>query len=63
MEPTDPLAIILARVEVKLDQLLTDSGDHEQRIRKLEERRWPLPVLSAVVSVAALIVAGAGVVH
>jgi len=63
MDQTDPLAIILARVEVKLDQLLQDSGDHEQRIRKLEERRWPLPIVSAIVSVAALAIAGIGVVH
>jgi hypothetical protein len=52
--PTDPLALQLARMEVKLDQLLVESGDHEARIRKLEERRWPLPVMSAVCSLIAV---------
>lgn len=46
----DPLAIILARMEVKIDQILMDIGDHEQRLRRLEERRWPLPVMAAVFS-------------
>ena len=51
----DPTAVILARLEIKVDQLLTVSGDHEQRLRKLEERRWPLPVVGAATGCLALV--------
>lgn len=34
----DSLALMLARLEVKLDQLLETAGDHEARLRKLEEQ-------------------------
>lgn len=57
MSTPDPFAVVLARLEVKLDQLLADTGDHEQRLRRLEERRWPLPVLSAVFSGVAVLTA------
>lgn len=50
METLPDVAIVLARLEVKLDQVLTASKDHESRIRKLEERRWPLPVVAAIFS-------------
>lgn len=53
MDPSE-LSILLARLEVKLDQLLTVSGDHEARIRNLETRRWPLPVVAVLTGVAAL---------
>lgn len=45
---TPDLALVLARLEVKLDQLINASSDHEIRLRKLEERRWPLPVVAVV---------------
>jgi hypothetical protein len=35
------LVVTLARMEVKLDQLLIESSDHESRIRRLEERPSP----------------------
>lgn len=43
---TPDVALVLARLEVKLDQLIAVSSDHEVRLRKLEERRWPLPVVA-----------------
>lgn len=52
----DPTAVILARLEIKVDQLLAVSGDHEQRLRKLEERRWPLPVVGAATGALALVI-------
>lgn len=55
------LAVILARLEVKLDQLLSASNDHEARLRKLEERRWPLPVVAVVCSGLSLIGTAAGI--
>lgn len=45
---TPDVALLLARLEVKLDSLIASSSDHEARIRKLEERRWPLPVVAVV---------------
>lgn len=46
---------------VKVDVLLTqhselvkDNADHEQRIRALERRQWPLPTLAVLVAIASL---------
>lgn len=52
----DPTAVILARLELKVDQLLVSSGDHEARLRALEARRWPLPVVGAVSGLVSLAV-------
>lgn len=40
---TQDVALVLARLEVKLDHLISVSMDHETRLRALELRRWPLP--------------------
>lgn len=37
---TDEIPVVLARIETKLDQVLTVAGDHEQRIRRLERAIW-----------------------
>lgn len=44
----------LVRIETKLDAALAKNDDHEQRIRKLEQGRWPLPSMAVLVSMAAL---------
>ena len=53
--PPDSTNLVLARLEVKLDQLLSVSGDHEARLRNLESRRWPLPVVGIVCSGVAVL--------
>lgn len=53
----------LVRIEVKVDQLLADTGDHEQRLRSLEGRNWPRQSVNTVVSVCAALVALAAVVQ
>lgn len=49
----------LAVLGVKLDQLIemnqTRGVDHENRIRKLEERKFPLPTIAALFSAAAIV--------
>lgn len=55
MKAPPELALVMARVEVKLDQVLHLATDHEQRLRKLEERRWPLPVTAVLASAVSLI--------
>ena len=56
----------LAVLRVKMDQLIemnrARGEDHEFRIRKLEERRFPLQVVAVLVSVAALLAAVLGVI-
>lgn len=51
----------LAVMGFKIDQLLelnkTRGEDHEQRLRKLEERRFPLQTMAVLISAAALIFA------
>lgn len=44
-------------IEVKdtLDDIEPDVKDHEQRLRKLEERRFPLQVIAAYVAVFGLL--------
>jgi hypothetical protein len=55
----------LAVLRVKMDQLIrlneTRGEDHETRIRKLEERRFPLQVMAVLISAAALIAAVVGI--
>lgn len=54
----------LAVLRVKMDQLIelnkTRGEDHETRIRKLEERRFPLQVMAVLISAAAFAAAVAG---
>lgn len=50
--PGESTAVILARMEVKLDQALTGHADHETRLRQLERKVW------AASGVAAFIAAG-----
>ncbi|MFE6223037.1 hypothetical protein [Streptomyces sp. NPDC057854] len=49
----------LAVLEVKMDQLLelnkSRGEDHETRIRKLEERKFPLPTIAVLVASLSLI--------
>lgn len=52
---TPDVALVLARLEVKLDQLILVSSDHEVRLRKLEERRWPLTVVACACAGLSLI--------
>lgn len=51
----------LAVIRIQLSQLIelnkTRGEDHETRIRKLEERRFPLQVVAALMSAAAVLVA------
>ncbi|MDM4721441.1 hypothetical protein QTQ03_18215 [Micromonospora sp. WMMA1363] len=56
----DQLAALNTNVQILASDLkdLTRQGeDHENRLRALENTRWPLPSVAALVSVAALIVA------
>ena len=48
--PPEPVAIILARMEVKLDHSLTRGDDHETRIRLLEKKVWVASGIAAAVS-------------
>ncbi len=55
------VALVLARLEVKLDQALAQGGDHEARIRKLEDsRRWPAPAVAGCSSVLSSILTAVG---
>jgi hypothetical protein len=55
----------LAVMGLKIDQLLemnrVRGEDHEQRIRRLEERRFPLQVMAVLISAAAFIAAVVGI--
>jgi hypothetical protein len=56
----DAVILLKSQVERLVDQNIEMSGDvkdHEQRIRTLERARWPLPTLSALIAVAALLMA------
>ncbi|MFE9886129.1 hypothetical protein [Streptomyces scopuliridis] len=52
------------RIELKLDEILRettdirgDIADHEARLRTLERARWPLPTITALAAVAAVVIA------
>ncbi|MEV6425775.1 hypothetical protein [Streptomyces sp. NPDC051662] len=51
-------------IELKLDEVLQetsdirgDVADHETRLRALERARWPLPTITALAAVAAVVIA------
>ena len=46
--PTESVAVILARMEVKLDHSLSQVGDHEARIRVLEKKVWTASGVAAL---------------
>lgn len=48
----EPLRVTVARIEEKVDTLITQRGDQENRLRSLERWKYGLP--------ASLIIAGAG---
>lgn len=52
-------ATTLADHETRLRAVERDD-DHEQRLRKLEGSRWPLPALAALVAIASLVLAAYG---
>lgn len=41
LPPTPDAAVTLAKIELKVDQLLEKAGDHEKRLRSLEFRSDP----------------------
>ena len=58
-DPAPSVETQLAVLRVKMDQLIelnkSRGEDHESRIRKLEERKFPLPTIAVLVSVLAVI--------
>lgn len=59
-----PVDTQLAVLRVKMDQLIelnkSRGEDHETRLRKLEERRFPLQIMAVLISGAALVAALVG---
>ena len=55
---SDSVEVILARIETKLDRVVSDFTDHEIRIRGLEKARWILVGAAAVTGGAAGTVGG-----
>lgn len=62
--PADTSAVILARMEVKLDHALANVTDHETRIRVLERKVWGAAGIAAgassAISAALALVLGGG---
>ena len=48
---------LLERSINRIDDHDGDLKDHETRLRALERARWPLPTLSVLVAIAALVLA------
>ncbi|NUP53430.1 MAG: hypothetical protein HOW97_39835 [Catenulispora sp.] len=60
----------LIRLESKLDALAGDRkdadsrlADHEARLRHLEANRWPLPTISAIGAIIAVLASVAPLIH
>lgn len=51
----------LVAINGKLDSVIPKIDDHESRLRKLEERRFPLASVSVITAVISMIVALAGI--
>jgi hypothetical protein len=54
----DQVAVVLARIEVKLDGALAGVNDHEKRLRRIEERLTRLLAIAGVCGSVAGITAG-----
>lgn len=57
----DAVVRLTGRVDVLIAQaedIKHDLNDHENRIRNLEKARWPIPTVSVLVAILALIIAG-----
>lgn len=57
----DAVVRLTGRVDVLIAQqedVKHDLNDHEVRIRSIERARWPLPTVSVLVAIVALIIAG-----
>lgn len=52
--PQESVAVILARMEVKLDHSLTKVDDHEARLRILEKKVWGAAGSAAVLAAIAV---------
>ncbi|MFV2094813.1 hypothetical protein ACFHW1_04890 [Micromonospora sp. LOL_014] len=55
----DAVVRLTGRVDVLIEQqtaVRADLADHEERIRTVERRLWPLPTVSVLIAVAALAV-------
>lgn len=46
---------ILIRMETMLSSLTDTKNDHETRLRKLEERKFPLPTVAVLIAMASLV--------
>lgn len=46
---------ILIRMETLLTSVVDDKNDHENRIRNLEARKFPLPTVAVLIALASLI--------
>lgn len=51
----------LVAINTKLDTILPKIDDHESRLRKLEERRFPLASVSVLVAILSMIVTVSGI--
>lgn len=51
----------LVAIDSKLDMLVASRDDHETRLRKLEERRFPFSSIAAITAVVSMIVAVLGI--
>lgn len=61
------LPVLLAKMDVKLDQLLSASGDHEARLRKLEEqnahgKNWQVVLANSLMTAVNAVLAGSVVI-
>lgn len=55
----DAVVRLTGRVDVLIEQqadIKHDIGDHETRIRNLERNRWPLPAVTVLIALGALVI-------
>lgn len=56
----DAVVRLTGKVDLLIEQqadIKKDKQDHEERIRSLERARWPLPTITVLIALLALIVA------
>lgn len=52
IDPMAPMAVSVARLEVKMDNVVTTLKEHGDDLKELKARRFPLPVLGVLLALA-----------
>lgn len=51
-DPMAPMAVSVARLEVKMDNVVNTLKEHGDDLKELKDRRFPLPIVGVLLALA-----------